>query len=743
MRQVFGVVAIFASIIGLLGIFFTFTQVSQEDKRLTNDIEYRSSLLSDSLKETVEPNFISKSDVYLQSVVNRFADKQRIAGLAVVDNTGNLIAVSSSLPKAMSQPEQVAADVMDADKANGNFAVYNGKRMYVFATPLHDKKNVVGALVVVQNASYIDTQLLDLWTSSLLRLLIQIIIISLVVLIVLRWIFFDPVQRLALSLKDIRLSKSLKKAQNMPRHPLFGPLMQEVSNMQQSLVAARLTATQEARLRLEKLDSPWTDERLKTFTKDLLKERAIFMVSNREPYIHTKNGSKVQYYFPASGMATAIEPIMQACGGMWIAQGTGNADKQVVDSDDKIQVPPDDPKYTLKRIWLSEQEEKGYYYGFSNEGIWPLCHNAHTRPIFRQGDWEQYQKVNQKFADTVIAEIKDFQNPIIIVQDFHLALLPRLIKNVRPDATIGMFWHIPWPNAESFSICPWKKELLDGMLGSDLIGFHTQLHCNNFITTVGRELEALIDLEQFSITKNGHSTFIKPFPISIAFAGELSRKQKHEPLDREKLLEKYGISTKYLAIGVDRLDYTKGILERIKAVEIFLNKYPEYKEQFTFLQISAPSRGSIKEYQDFAVSVEKEVNRVNEAFRTDSWEPIVFVKRHHNHEELNQLYKAADVCLVTSLHDGMNLVAKEFIAARSDEKGVLVLSQFAGASRELRDAFIVNPYNGEQVAEAIYNGLTMKKAEQVRRMKRLRDTVVNYNVYRWSAELLKAMVSLG
>src|SRR3989344_8724044 len=341
---------------------------------------------------------------------------------------------------------------------------------------------------------------------------------------------------------------------------------EEISHIRGSLMEARITVNEEAKLGLQKLDSPWTEQKLKVFVKNILKDRVIFMVSNREPYIHTKKGKNISYYVPASGRVTAIEPIMQACGGMWIAHGSGDADKLTVDKDDKLQVPPDEPKYTLKRIWLTEKEELGYYYGFSNVGLWPLCHIAYTRPTFKKEDWEEYKKINGKFAQTILTEIKNTERPIVLIQDFQLALVPRMIKNSRPDARVGIFWHIPWPNSESFSICPWKKEIIDGMLGADLIGFQTQLHCNNFIETVSREIESLLDFEQLTITKQEHTSHIKAFPISIAFPNP--SKNRDTNVDSKKLLKSLGVKTKYIGIGVDRLDYTKGILERLKAIEI-------------------------------------------------------------------------------------------------------------------------------------------------------------------------------
>ncbi len=743
MKQLAVAILIIVTIVSLVVIAFTVNQVDQEETRLKTDLQYRSTLLAESLKETVEPNFINKSEVYLQSVVERFASKERFAGLGIYDNKGNVVALSSTVPEASSAATKVVADAMDADKAEGGFVKLNQEKTYLLAVPMHDDKSIVGALVVVQNASYIDNRLSEIWTNNLFRLLVQASLLSLATLLLIYWFIYMPIRNVVATLQATRSGSVKQKPTSFTNSFLFRPLINEVSKMRSSLMEARSSASEEARLRLEQLDSPWTAERLKEFLKDILKGRTIFMVSNREPYIHTKDGNQIKYYFPASGMATAIEPVMQACGGMWIAYGSGDADKLVVDNKDKIKVPPFEPKYTLKRVWLTQQEEAGYYYGFSNEGLWPLCHIAHNRPIFRKEDWEQYQKVNQKFADAILLEIKNQDRPIILIQDFHLALVPRMVKTQRPGAVIGLFWHIPWPNPESFSICPWKKEILDGMLGADLIGFHTQLHCNNFIETVGRELESLIDYEQFTITRNNHTSSIKPFPISIAFSNDQNKSEEDDKVEIDKIRKSLDIKTKYIGLGVDRLDYTKGILERLKGIEIFLTKYPQYKTHFTFIQIAAPSRTKIKKYHDFSQDVVKEVDRINTALKVKNWRPIILLQRHHNQEEIQKFYKLADFCLVTSLHDGMNLVAKEFVAARNDEKGVLILSQFTGASRELKDALIVNPYNGEQTAESIKQALEMKPTEQAKRMRNMREVVKNNNVFRWSAELLKTMIGLG
>ncbi len=741
MKQIIAAVLIIVAIISLIVIAFTVNQVSYEQQRLQSDLQYRSTLLADSLKETIEPNFINKSDDYLQSVVERFTSKERFAGLGIYDNKNQIIALSSTLPESTSAASEIVANAMDEDKPSGDFASLDNKKIYLLAVPLHNNKSVVGAMLIAQNANYIDDRLFEIWRNNLIRLLIQASLLSLATILLIRWIIYEPIKGLVDNIKLARMGQAGKNPKNLAGSFFFRPLIKEISNMRDSLMEARGSASEEARLRLEKLDSPWTSQRLKEFIKDILKGRQIFMVSNREPYIHTKNGGKITYYFPASGMATAIEPVMQACGGTWIAHGSGDADKLVVDKNDRISVPPDEPKYTLKRVWLTPEEENGYYYGFSNEGLWPLCHIAHNRPIFKKEDWVEYQRVNRKFAEAVLAETKNQDRPIVLIQDFHLSLVPRMVKEKKPGAVVGIFWHIPWPNPESFSICPWKKEILDGILGADLIGFHTQLHCNNFIETVGRELESLIDFERFTITRNNHSSYIKPFPISISFPN--GNKNSPEPNEKADLMKDLGIKSKYIGLGVERLDYTKGILERFKSIEIFLTKYPTYRENFTFVQIAAPSRTKVKKYRDFAVEVRDEAKRINQLFETDKWKPILLLEKHHNHEEIQKFFRSADFCMVSSLHDGMNLVAKEFAAARDDEKGVLILSQFTGASRDLKSALIVNPYNGEQSADAIKEALEMPLREQTKRMHEMRENIKNYNVYRWSAELLKTIVGLG
>ncbi len=480
----------------------------------------------------------------------------------------------------------------------------------------------------------------------------------------------------------------------------------------------------------------WSSETLREILHRELRDQQVIVVSNREPYIHVRQGDDIAVQRPASGLVTAVEPIMRACAGTWVAHGSGSADRDVVDSNDRIEVPLNDPSYTLRRVWLTQEEEAGYYYGFANEGIWPLCHIAHVRPTFRACDWEQYQRVNRKFARAVVAESRS-ANPIILIQDYHFALMPRMIREVLPAATIITFWHIPWPNPEAFGICPWRERLLEGLLGSSILGFHTQFHCNNFVDTVDRFLEARVDRETFTVTHVEKKTAVKRYPISIEWPPDPHLLAT--PVDRAKLeiTSLHGLpGAQRLGIGVDRLDYTKGIEERFRAVEQMLETNPEWIGKFTFIQIAAPTRASIEDYQSYEHRVRSLVTRINARFAQGDHPAIILLVQHHEPSEVYKYYRAADLCFVSSLHDGMNLVAKEFVAARDDDAGVLILSQFTGAARELPEALVVNPYNVEQCASALLTALTMPRTWQRTRMQLMRSLIKEFNVFRWAGRML-------
>jgi len=480
----------------------------------------------------------------------------------------------------------------------------------------------------------------------------------------------------------------------------------------------------------------WSAETLRSVLREDLRGDDVLVVSNREPYIHERRGDRIEVRRPASGLVTALEPVVRACSGTWIAHGSGSADRDVVDERNRIAVPPDRPAYSVRRVWLTREEEAGYYYGFANEGLWPLCHIAHVRPIFRTGDWIQYVNVNRKFARAVVEEARR-PDPIVLVQDYHFALAPRMIRDELPKATIVAFWHIPWPNPESFAICPWRDELLDGMLGSSILGFHTQYHCNNFVDTVDRLIEARVDRETFTISYGGKLTEINRYPISIEWPPSETVTAKPIATCRAEVRARLKLPPEHaIGVGVDRMDYTKGILERFRAIERLLEIEPQWIGRFTFVQVAAPTRSSIEEYQAFEAAVRTLAARINARFADGGHPPIVLRVEHYEPPEVNELFRAADLCVVSSLHDGMNLVAKEFVASREDERGVLILSQFTGAARELPESLVVNPYDVDECAAALRLALAMPLAEQRSRMRVMRGLVREFNVFRWAGRML-------
>ncbi|TIP93946.1 MAG: trehalose-6-phosphate synthase [Mesorhizobium sp.] len=480
----------------------------------------------------------------------------------------------------------------------------------------------------------------------------------------------------------------------------------------------------------------WSPDTLRKILADELPETQVIVVSNREPYIHNTRDDGVELLVPASGLVSALEPITRACAGTWIAYGGGSADRLTVDKNDRVEVPPGKPSYTLRRVWLTEEEYQGYYLGFANEGLWPLCHIAFTRPIFRASDWQAYESVNRKFADTVVAEARN-ERPIVLVQDYHFALLPRMIRERMPEAIVITFWHIPWPNSEVYSICPWRERILDGLLGSSIIGFHTQFHANNFAESVDRFLESRIERADAAISYGGRTTLVHAYPISIEWPAELLAKLPDVGECRARVRERIGLKADVkLCVGVERLDYTKGILDRFQVLEELFTRHPEWIGKLVLLQIAAPSRGTLPAYKQLHDECRRYVDEINQRYGSENYSPVLMVDKHHAQVQVYEIYRAADICMVTSLHDGMNLVAKEFVAARDDEQGVLLLSTFAGASRELLEALIVNPYDTAMTSEALLQALTMTPDEQRERMRPMREMVRNNNVYRWAGSML-------
>jgi trehalose 6-phosphate synthase len=487
----------------------------------------------------------------------------------------------------------------------------------------------------------------------------------------------------------------------------------------------------------------WTNAVLHKFIQSQLEGYRLIVVSNREPYHHryTPDGS-IQCSRPAGGMASALEPVMRACGGLWIAHGSADADRAVVDSHDHVEVPQDNPQFTLRRVWLTAEQVRGYYYGLSNQGLWPLCHVAFTRPYFERRDWDQYRAVNQIFANAVLEEAAD-QPTFVFIQDYHFGLLPRMLSEANANLIVAQFWHIPWPNREVFRSFPWKEELLDGLLGNDLLGFHLRHHCQNFLDTVDRGIEALVDPSVSEVLRKGKRTLVRPFPISIDFDAYTAISQSAEVENHMNCWRKrIGLNGKSLGIGIDRLDYTKGIPDRIRALDVFFEECPEYRERLMFAQIGVPSRSSLPAYHEVECEVEQLVESVNRRWGTDNWRPITLFKRQFSQAEMIALHRLSDFCVVTSLHDGMNLVAKEFVASRIDGDGTLVLSRFTGAARELKDAVLINPFSIEETASAYKQALEMPREERMRRMHRLREEVETNNIYAWAGRFLTALTRL-
>jgi trehalose-6-phosphate synthase len=732
---------------------FSYYEVLAEKHALRGALERSAEMLGESLVSSVEqswtagsgrvlnnvPNSTSSNvpDNDLQRLVQRFGNREHLLGVAIYDREGTLVAITQELTKTLNtSPTSITQAVREGHEESA-FVRMGSVPVHILALPIRRQDEVLGALVVVHDVSYIRAQILLVWRRTFFRVLAQVFLIVLITLLIVRWSITGPIARAALWMRALRTGK-VSYRQGVPDLDMFRPLAREVATMAESLNHARNAAENEARLR-EAAESMWTADRLSVQLRTRLDDGHLFVVSNREPYMHQRNGKALEVVVPPSGLVTALEPVLNACDGTWIAHGSGSADAEVVDAADRLRVPPDDPRYTLRRVWLTKAEEEGYYYGFANEGLWPLCHIAHTRPLFRADDWQHYQDVNRKFAAAVLEEIENVAKPVVLAQDYHFALLPRLIKEKRPDARVAIFWHIPWPNPEAFGICPWQRQLVDGLLGADLIGFHVQSHCNNFLETVDRVVESRVDWEHFSVLRHDHRTIVRPFPISVALTDDDSDESANDGssyLERSVLLRSLGVEATYMGIGVDRVDYTKGILERFLAIERFLEKYPSYQGKFTFVQIGAPSRTHIKRYHDLLAEVEAEAERINWRFQSGKWKPIVFLKRQHSHHEIEPYYRAADLCLVTSLHDGMNLVAKEFLAARRDERGVLILSQFTGAARELRDALLVNPYDIDQTAEAIRTALEMEPEDKQLRVHRMRKVIREHNIYRWAGNLI-------
>ncbi|MFQ5888411.1 MAG: trehalose-6-phosphate synthase, partial [Candidatus Hydrothermarchaeales archaeon] len=437
------------------------------------------------------------------------------------------------------------------------------------------------------------------------------------------------------------------------------------------------------------------------FHEETFKNRLI-LLSNREPYIHEKTIRGIRYKRAIGGLVSALDPVMQSYDGTWVAWGSGGADREVCDERDRVEVPPDNPQYKLKRVWLSEREKNHYYKGFCNRVLWPLSHIFLENVSFEQKYWKAYKKVNAKFTKAVLQEATS--RDVIWVHDYHLSLVPSLIKKDRSDSIVTYFWHIPWPPWEVYRVLPWRREILGSLLCNDLIGFHTQRYVKNFKVCAEKEFDASVNNDM--ITVGDHDTTIKAFPLGIDYKKFNSASSSKKTGATAKMLRSK-LHAETLILGVDRLDYTKGILDRLVAFWRFLEKYPKYREKVVFVQIATPSRTKVKEYRLLKREVDEMVGRINGKFQRLDWVPIRYFYRSVTPERLIAYYKAADIAFVTPLIDGMNLVAKEYMASKDAEDGVLILSEFAGAAEEMTEALLINPHDTEGVVRTIKKALEM------------------------------------
>jgi trehalose 6-phosphate synthase len=682
------------------------------------DVEVRSRLIFRSIEDRVA-NAISVSGPNdLKPYLERLADDGKLVALGFCDQSGKLQYSTRAIPKDLdcrSLPlgEEETTATLSSD----------GRRFFVSVFPI-TAAGKSGHVIMMHDLSFIDRRAREARIYVALALIGVAAGLGLLATAIVLGLQRGWLRAIRAQIEEVRLGSAPPP-----------PPTQEGMFFNRELRSLLSDVNVERRY-TDGIKVEWSPDRLRQLLHEELPGTQVMVVSNREPYIHNRKNGEVELQIPASGLVAAVEPVMRACGGTWVAHGSGTADKDMVDYADHVAVPPNAPAYTLRRVWLSEEEQDGYYYGFANEGLWPLCHIAFVRPVFREQDWQHYVRVNQRFADAVVREAKQ-DDPIVLVQDYHFALLPRMLRNRLPRATVITFWHIPWPNSETFSICPWREEIIDGLLGSTILGFHTQFHCNNFLEAADRFMESRIDRERVSITANGFETLIRPYPISIEWPPAALESQP--PVDRCRALvrERYGLAPDaVLLVGIERFDYTKGILDRMRALDDLLTREPGWKGKLVFIQAAAPTRTRLSNYSALQDEGQQLADEINARHGKGDYQPIVLSMRHHSPDEVYEMFRAADACIVSSLHDGMNLVAKEFVASRDDEQGVLILSSFAGASRELSEALIVNPYDTASMADALQRALTMPASEQRERMRLMRELIRERNVYRWAAQML-------
>ena len=682
-----------------------------------SDVELRAQLVMHSMEEPLTDLIASGNEARLRAYLARMTADERLLAILICRPDG------STLVRTERAPAAISCETTDNTRPKPTSIAQLSSGSVQISRFDFDSARTPFRVLMLHDLSFVDRRQRTARDFMLVFVGISVLLLALLIVLV-AWLQLRRWVKVLIG--DIRGKRFLDDAES-PRSSL--PILSQVRQ-------ALAEVEEKQRLEID-FHENWTPQALRQVVRDHLRSAQVIIVSNREPYIHNFNADhKPVVQVPASGMVTALEPVMRACSGVWIAHGAGNADKDTVDRFDQIRVPPDDPSYTLRRVWLTEAQEQGYYYGFSNEGLWPLCHLAYVRPAFRAADWRAYEEVNAKFAEVVALE-SSTDSPVVLIQDFHFALLPKLIRAKIPKATIVLFWHIPWPNSETFGVCPWKREMLQHMLSADILGFHTRYHCQNFLDTVDRFIECQIDHEHMTVTLQGRVCRVAPYPISIEWPPRWLQNMPDIDTCRAAVRARHHIGAGvHVGLGVERWDFTKGIIERFQALETLLDKNPRHRGRVCLLQVAAPSRSQLPAYRDLQEQTNREVERINAKFAEGDWRPIVLIGEHQEPRSVFELYRAADFCLVNSLHDGMNLVAKEFVAARDDEDGVLILSTFAGASRELAEAVLINPFDVSETADAMETAMRMGRDERRSRMSLMRRTVKENNVYRWAGRML-------
>ena len=682
-----------------------------------HDVEQRSRLVYNSIQGSVVRAMADEAWERLGSIFEGVAQDDRILAVGLCDEKGGLVEPTRLMPRTFSCEKVARSEAESFSNISSD-----GRRVLVGAFPIVDRAHKA-YLIVLHDLSFIDARSGEAQTFFVAALAGVALTIMGVSAVFAAFLLRGWMGALRLAVEEARFGEPA-----LPRGRERSALDKEIQKL--------LREAEVGRVPIETGQIEWSPATLQNLLREALPGAEVLIVSNREPYIHNRSDGGVVVQTPASGLVSALEPVIRACGGTWIAHGSGDADRETVDERDRIAVPPEAPAYSLRRIWISEEEQDGYYYGLANEGLWPLCHIAFVRPVFREADWRAYEKINERFAEAVAREAQT-DDPIVLVQDYHFALAPRMIRERLPKATIIAFWHIPWPNAETFGICPWKERIIEGLLGSTILGFHTRFHCNNFFETVDRFIESRIDREHGTVTLGGHETFVRAYPISIDWPPKALAAQPSVEECRLRTRRSLGLADDVmLAVGIERFDYTKGILDRMKAVDLLLTLDPALKGRFVFVQAAAPTRSRLPTYSRLQSEAQELAREINARHGDECYRPIRLVIRHHEPAEVFGLFRAADLCIVSSLHDGMNLVAKEFVASRDDEQGVLVLSSFTGASREMAEALIVNPYDIQEMAEAIGMALRIPANEQRERMRLMRQRVRERNVYRWAGQML-------